>query len=183
MLSQVFGIYYCQGVLLHSLLWFPILHNLLYSFSSLIAPGQSNRSHLKKLSLIQMGCLIYNLCICTMFSAVGAFFGCNQKASLQEPGICNIGSFPEFVITCLLGGVQLCVILMNVHYQWMLLFPKECAAPVSVCDQEQLRFMIIMEESVMVDIMHLKQSDLCSLFSVASCLSEFAMPMLIVFLP
>lgn len=73
--------------------------------------------------------------------------------------------------------------MFRIHYGWMLLSPKECAALVSVGDQKQLRLIINLRELVMVDIMHLKQSDLCSPFSVASCLSEYAIPMMIVFLP
>lgn len=71
--------------------------------------------------------------------------------------------------------------MFRIHYEWMLLFPKECAALVSVCDQEQFRLIITLEEFVRVDIMHLKQSDLCPPFSPASYLSEFAMPMEMVF--
>lgn len=73
--------------------------------------------------------------------------------------------------------------MFRIHYEWVLLFPKECAAFVSVCDQEQFRLIITLEEFVRVDIMYLKQSDLCSLFSLASYLSEFETPMVMVFFP
>lgn len=66
--------------------------------------------------------------------------------------------------------------MFRIHYEWMLFFPKECTALVSVCDQEQFRLIINLEEIVMVDIMHLKQSDLYSLFSVAYCLSDLQCP-------
>lgn len=82
--------------------------------TSLMAPGQSNRSHLKKLSLIRWAPW-YNLGIYTLVSAVGAFFGCNQKATLKGPGICNIVSFSTFVVSCLLRGVRLYVIFTYVQ--------------------------------------------------------------------
>lgn len=61
--------------------------------------------------------------------------------------------------------------------EWRLFFPKEYEALVSFCDQVHVKIDNTLggKQNVFV-VMDLKQPDFCSLFSIASYLSECAVP-------